>query len=309
MTVHAIQLPSGPTLHVDVDEAPADRPTLLLLNGAAFHLHQWDRLVAKGNWRRHFRIVRFDYAGTGHSSPRGDDVSVARLTQETVELLDALELERVHLYGVSQGTIVAQGLAAEVPERLLSVGGYGWYHGAFSGIEATLERFRGRVADLATFADAPYWDQPLDKAAFEALWERAYRKALLGGSWSELSLAAKLKDILMRRMLFGLLTPTSIAAIHGWFAYSIEHLRAVQPTLAAGHRALDQTPVLLQHAVNDETLEVGMARELAPELAAAELREYEGAFGHASIMFNVKQGRAVVDEHIDFVRRRAGLPA
>jgi 3-oxoadipate enol-lactonase len=65
-----------------------------------------------------FRVVRFDHPGHGRSPIPDAPVTVESLAEDVVELLDALELERVSFCGLSLGGMVGMALALRAPERL-----------------------------------------------------------------------------------------------------------------------------------------------------------------------------------------------
>ncbi|MCB9792694.1 MAG: alpha/beta hydrolase [Alphaproteobacteria bacterium] len=292
-----VSLPDG--LRLMVEDDGGDKPPLLLLNGSSFNLGQWNTLVKKGGWRQRYRLIRFDYADTGGSERRDRPVSVEVLAEETVALLDAMGLEAVHTYGVSQGTIVAQGVAVLAPERLLSVCGYGWYHGGYSRLDETAARIGQRLVPLRRLE--PLWEQPLDRAAFDALWGELYREALLGQRWEELNLLERLKDWALRRWLFPLLAPTPIGRMYDWFHYCVQDLLPAQPWLERGHAALADKPVLLQHAEADQTLDFGMAEELHAALPGSRLIAYGEGYNHVSPNFKAAHARQVVADHVDFL--------
>lgn len=292
-------LPVADGLRLHVVDDGGDKPPLLLLNGAIFNLGQWNKHLAKGAWRQRFRVIRVDYADTGASDARPGPTSIQSLCEETVNLLDALELDAVHVYGVSQGTIVAQGLATLAPERLLSVAGYGWYHGHYSRIQDTIEVIEDRLERFRRLE--PLWRQPLDRPAFDALWGEVYREALLGTRWEQLSLTQKAKDWTLRRMLFPLLAPTPIGAMYDWFDYCVRELPGAQPWLAQGHAALRDLPVLIQHARADQTLAFGMAQELHAALPGSAFIAYGEDYNHVSPHFKAAHARQVVADHLDFL--------
>jgi 3-oxoadipate enol-lactonase len=69
---------------------------------------------------RHFRVVRVDGRGHGDSEAPGPDkpISIDRLAQDVVELLDHLGLDRAHVSGSSAGGYAAQWLAITRPARV-----------------------------------------------------------------------------------------------------------------------------------------------------------------------------------------------
>ena len=92
--------------------------TVVLLHAAMSSLkrfYAWVPLLA-----RHLRVVRIDMRGHGDSEtpPLDRDLSVDRLGQDVIELLDRLALGHVHLSGSSGGGYVAQWLAINHPQRV-----------------------------------------------------------------------------------------------------------------------------------------------------------------------------------------------
>lgn len=93
-----------------------DKPVLLLSNSIGTDLHMWDGQVRA--LTEHFRLLRYDARGHGASDAPSGPYSLDRLGRDVVELLDALDLRRVHVLGLSLGGIVAQWLGIHVPERV-----------------------------------------------------------------------------------------------------------------------------------------------------------------------------------------------
>ncbi|WP_419150117.1 alpha/beta fold hydrolase [Pseudomonas aeruginosa] len=67
---------------------------------------------------RHFRVLRYDARGHGASSVPPGPYTLARLGEDVLELLDALEVRRAHFLGLSLGGIVGQWLALHAPQRI-----------------------------------------------------------------------------------------------------------------------------------------------------------------------------------------------
>jgi pimeloyl-ACP methyl ester carboxylesterase len=99
-------------------------PAVVLLGGATSSMDWWqkefcERLAAAGRF-----VVRYDQRDTGESttSPAGSpDYTADDLLADIVGVLDALELERAHVVGVSMGGGMAQWLALEHSERVASL--------------------------------------------------------------------------------------------------------------------------------------------------------------------------------------------
>src|SRR3546814_13016123 len=77
------------------------KPVLVLSNSIATTLHMWDGQVAA--LARHFPVLRYDARGHGASDAPAGPYSQARLAHDVLDLLDTLEITRVHLLGLSLG--------------------------------------------------------------------------------------------------------------------------------------------------------------------------------------------------------------
>jgi len=102
---------------------PADPPVLLIMGGGG-SMDRWEtpfcaRLAAAG---RH--VIRYDHRDTGGSTsyPPGEPgYTLDDLVTDAVAVLDGLGIERAHLVGLSMGGALAQRIAVDHPERVLSV--------------------------------------------------------------------------------------------------------------------------------------------------------------------------------------------
>jgi pimeloyl-ACP methyl ester carboxylesterase len=142
--VPTITTPAGIDLAYETIGSAADQP-LLLVPGYGTQLIAWPRgfselLAAAGRF-----VIEFDNRDSGLSSKldgvevemealvaaagAGDAARIAELAPYTLSdmagdaaaLLDALAIDRAHVLGASMGGMIAQQLAIERPERLLSL--------------------------------------------------------------------------------------------------------------------------------------------------------------------------------------------
>ncbi len=91
-------------------------PLLLLMGMSGSHL-SWGEpfLDALGPG---LDLIAYDHRGIGRSAPPDGPFSITDLAADAAGLLDALELDRAHVLGVSMGGMVAQELALADPERV-----------------------------------------------------------------------------------------------------------------------------------------------------------------------------------------------
>lgn len=81
-----------------------------------------------GGWRRNIprlaaevTVVAFDHRGNGRSAAPDAPMTMATFVEDTLALLDHLEIDRAHLYGQSFGGMVAQEIALTEPDRVRSL--------------------------------------------------------------------------------------------------------------------------------------------------------------------------------------------
>ena len=119
-----------------------EAPAILLIMGLGMQLVAWPDAFCASLVEQGFRVIRFDNRDVGHStrivwgqSPRLW-LAIARavlglpvrspyllgdMADDALGLLDALQVARAHVVGVSLGGMIAQSLAARHPQRLLSL--------------------------------------------------------------------------------------------------------------------------------------------------------------------------------------------
>ena len=130
-------------IHLEYDShGPEDAETVLLIMGLGAQMTRWspafvERLTARG-----FRVIRFDNRDIGLSDkldaagPPDMAAILTALSQgqvppaayslsdmagDAVSLLSALNIEKAHIVGASMGGMIAQLVAADHPDRTLSL--------------------------------------------------------------------------------------------------------------------------------------------------------------------------------------------
>lgn len=129
---------------------------LLLLTGMSWQLIHWPEALCAGLAARGFRVIRYDHrdAGLSGSVNHGVRIQLVRanlrsraglpvmsnyrlydLAADALGLMDALQLQRAHLVGMSMGGMIAQIVAGQAPSRVLSLcsimssPNHPWWHG------------------------------------------------------------------------------------------------------------------------------------------------------------------------------------
>src|SRR5256712_13971033 len=85
-------------------------------NSLGTNFSMWDPQASE--FKKHFRILRYDTRGHGQSSSTPGPYSIEQLGKDVIALLDALDLDHVHFCGLSMGGMIGMWLGANAPERL-----------------------------------------------------------------------------------------------------------------------------------------------------------------------------------------------
>jgi 3-oxoadipate enol-lactonase len=99
--------------------AGSGEPMLLIQGMSATHLTWGRRFLAP--LEESFECIVFDNRGMGLSGLAKLPFEIVDLAADSIALLDALEIERAHIVGISMGGMIAQELALAHPERIRSL--------------------------------------------------------------------------------------------------------------------------------------------------------------------------------------------
>ncbi len=132
---------NGLRLAYDEFGSPSD-PTIVLIMGLGTQMIAWPLQMCEALAERGFRVIRFDNRDIGLSqqiepkrpvnlfklilrSRLGLSIrvpySLRDMAADTIGILDFLEIEKAHWVGASMGGMISQILAAEYPDRSLSL--------------------------------------------------------------------------------------------------------------------------------------------------------------------------------------------
>jgi 3-oxoadipate enol-lactonase len=95
---------------------PEDAPPLILLEGMGGDIPGWRRNIP--TLARELRVIAYDFRGNGQSDEPPGPCEMSTFVDDTVALLDALGIDKVHVYGQSFGGMVAQELALTTADRV-----------------------------------------------------------------------------------------------------------------------------------------------------------------------------------------------
>lgn len=117
-------------------ESKGDGPPLLLISGTGHDLNFWSGQVPF--FAARFQTIVFDNRGVGGSSVPPPGYSLSDMADDAAHLLDEAGIEAAHIMGFSMGGHIAQELALNHPQRVLSLG----IHHSWSRVGARLKKFQ-----------------------------------------------------------------------------------------------------------------------------------------------------------------------
>ena len=249
---------------------PADPPMLLIM-GLGAQLITWDEGFCAALVERGFHVIRYDNRDAGLSTKMEEagpaDLVAAfsgrpkpaytldELADDAAALLDALRIDRAHIVGASMGGFIAQLVAINHPERVLSLTSIMSGPGGEDAVPPTPEagallvqpvpptREERIAMALASSRILVGVQNPLDEARERAHIERAY-------------------DRMYYRAGFGRQLVAILAA------------KSRLPALKHVH-----VPALVVHGLDDPLVPVENGRRVAAAIPGARLLELEG-MGH-----------------------------
>jgi len=118
---------------------PGHREVVCLLNGLAMHTGSWNSVLP--SLLHEYDILLFDYVGQGRSTPVDTSVFISDLGDCLILIIDRLDIDRLHLLGISYGGFVALDFARRHQHRLHTL--------ALSGILLSREELFGMYQEIS----------------------------------------------------------------------------------------------------------------------------------------------------------------
>ncbi|SIS43253.1 4-carboxymuconolactone decarboxylase /3-oxoadipate enol-lactonase [Zobellia uliginosa] len=91
-------------------------PVLMFSNSLGATMEMWDELVPY--LLPYFRVLQYDTRGHGQSESTKGPYSIEQLGNDVIDLLNELNIDKVHFCGLSMGGLIGQWLGINHPERL-----------------------------------------------------------------------------------------------------------------------------------------------------------------------------------------------
>ena len=103
-------------LTVNYNDAGPDEATIIIfIHGFPFNKSMWKKQVEA--LKNNYRVIAYDVRGHGSSEVGDEDFSIELFVKDLVNFMDALNIDRAILCGLSMGGYIALNAIANFPER------------------------------------------------------------------------------------------------------------------------------------------------------------------------------------------------
>ena len=228
-----------------------DGPPLLLIRGFTADCSNWGDQFLRPLQER-FTCIRFSNRGTGLSDKPTDPTTIRQMAADAVALLDALGIERAHVFGVSMGGMIAQEIALNYANRV-----NGLVLGCTTpGGESAADPGPDVIALITPEPGLSPADQ-MRKA-----WPTLVSPEFIDSD----------TDFLETMLRLSLVNPTPMATV-------VQQIAAIREFDASDRLPQVKTPTLVIHGGSDRLLQHDNGVIIAGEIAGAEMKTIAGV-GH-----------------------------
>jgi pimeloyl-ACP methyl ester carboxylesterase len=153
-------------IELQIREYEHEGDAIVFLHFGGANLMMWQRVVPY--FRDHYRLLLVDLRGHGKSDKPGGGYHMDDMARDVIGIMQHLKLERAHIVGSSLGAEVGLSMAANYPEKVISLvcegalsseyGPYGLWEGSEADFQEhvarQLESMRNRPETIFPSVDA-----------------------------------------------------------------------------------------------------------------------------------------------------------
>jgi pimeloyl-ACP methyl ester carboxylesterase len=92
---------------------------LFLIQGLTGGRNDW--FFQMRSFRKHYRVVTFDNRGAGSTDKPEELYDIRTMADDTIGLMDHLKVDKAHILGMSLGSLIAQEIAINYPDRIMKL--------------------------------------------------------------------------------------------------------------------------------------------------------------------------------------------
>jgi 3-oxoadipate enol-lactonase len=97
------------------DEGPEKAPAIILIHGFPFNKSTWGKQIDA--LKINYRVIAYDVRGHGNSDAGEEDFSINLFVKDLLNFMDALNIDKTILCGLSMGGYIALNAIENYPER------------------------------------------------------------------------------------------------------------------------------------------------------------------------------------------------
>lgn len=299
-----IKLKNEANIHYELGNEGKSKIPVVFVNGSIFNFKQWYPAylptfkTLSGN---SFTYLLYDYQGVGLSSFKTDKFSMVQLVDELKQILNQLHFDKVHLFGVSKGSMVSQSFAGTYPERVASLSGYG-----IISLLSTPEDLSGTIKDFADRLKAlepyrPHFNERMNKKTFNGIMKDVYAPAIFFKEYNQFSFKEKMIFKIVSRKLWPMFDQSPIGTMELLFKYYVEDVVNERPSYQRYVENLQKIPAILWlNGTADKTAPTPLVEQLVDVLPNSSLIKFEN-YGHIPPALNKKQAGNIMDSYVTFL--------
>ncbi|MFW9819366.1 MAG: alpha/beta fold hydrolase [Candidatus Thorarchaeota archaeon] len=246
----------------------------ILLRGLSSSLNSWPP-YSIAQFSKHFKNILFDNRGAGRTDIPDGNYSAKMMADDTIGLMDALNIKKAHILGFSMGGCIAQEIVLNYPKRVSKLILTSSWCGSSHGIPPISEV--NPFLKMAPLLKEGKIEQ-MAKILTESLFPENYKK-------NNPRIIEKVIENYMNN------TP-SLKGFQGQSAYvdtfdTFDKLPEIK------------IPTLILHGTEDQILPVENAKILAGRIPSAELILFENT-GHG---MNIQENKLWTQKVLDFLKK------
>ena len=97
------------------DEGPDGAPVIIFIHGFPFNKSMWNKQIE--TLKENYRVIAYDVRGHGNSYAGNENFSIGLFAKDLLNFMDALNIDKTILCGLSMGGYIALNAIENYPER------------------------------------------------------------------------------------------------------------------------------------------------------------------------------------------------
>lgn len=295
-----VEIEDGMKVDVKVTNEGAGQ-AILFASGSIFNFKQYDMVLLpylRKLLRDSYTFIQYDYVGIGKSSPLKGEFDFVRIAEQQLQLIEAMGLEEVHLFGYSKGALINQLVAAKSPERVISMAAYGSPNLADpNSLNWSNDEFKARMERVKQLRDI--WHEPISEDNYGRVYDTVFLPTIFRNG--RLSLLDRLTNLYIKRKLKPLLMGTKVEILYRLFNYYTRPTpEDAQERYVEAIKSI-RAPTLLMHGNADEIIPISASRLLNEWIPNSTLIELQG-YRHSEPMLVSSKGKTLMRHYAEFLR-------